>query len=656
MKFSLVSNEESSLFRARLWYIGGALGILFIVLVFRIWYMQTIDGGYYAEVARGNRIRVIPKEAPRGQIFDRNGENLALNLSSYNVMLMREDAPDLSKTLRNLSTLAGVPLKTLEDLAEEAKKAPRYKSVMVLEDVPDKTADLIDTYQDDIPGVSVEIKAKRLYPNAFLTSHVVGYVGDIHENQLRNMPLSKLSSAQIVGQAGLELSMNNLLIGTDGGRQVEVDHIGRELRVINKPVNPTPGANITLTVDLRLQQFLRNMMRGYKGVALVMAPTTGEILGMVSSPDYDPNQFLKGIDEKKWRSFIHGVDKPLMNKTIHGVYPPGSTFKMLTAAAALDLKVIDKNTKLNCPGYYRVGRDISYCWNRSGHGDLTVTQALKYSCNVFFYQLGLMVGVERLREYSRMFGFAQPTGVELGGEKTGFFPSKAWKKSALRQPWYIGETMHLAIGQGYMTITPLQLLNYVNVLANNGTWVRPTIIRSVVDPDGMERISKNDLPRETRILPLSTDHLATIREGMVQAVNGPGGTAHRAASPYYLVAGKTGTSQVVGRGKKDMGTRETLPHSFFVAYAPAYDPQISVMVLVEHGMAGGEVSAPLVRQVMDFYFNNIETVRPPLVKPVSDEKDNPELNDSDAIRQFREKLSGAFRDNPPGSSASSPLP
>jgi penicillin-binding protein 2 len=638
MKYSLMTSEEIQTIRMRLVVISTALALLFLILLGRLWYLQVLNGAYYSELARGNRIRVVPQEAPRGIVYDRNGVILAFNRPAFNIRLIPEDTPNLERSLRNLSVVTEVPYSRLLGLAQANRSQQKFKPIMLLEDVGRKTADLIETYLGDLAGISVAIESKRLYPTAFLSSHVLGYVGVINEDQLKSLPVRKLYSGRIVGQSGIESMLDDLLIGLDGGRQVEVDNVGRELRVLGRPVKPIPGHDVTLTIDLRLQRQVRTLMAGKKGVVIVMKPRTGEILSMNSFPDYDPNLFVGGIKDKHWSSLTGGATRPLMNKATQGQYAPGSTFKMVLAAAGLDSDAIDEDSAFNCPGYFRINREVRYCWKRSGHGDVTVRQALAVSCNVFFYKLGQELGVDTITKYARMFGFGEATNVELDSEKVGLLPTKAWKRRVLKEKWYIGETVPVSIGQGYVTVTPLQLVNYINVIANRGLWVKPTMIRQVIGPDGSEMVSASILPRQSRVLPIPVEFFDPIHLGMIDAVEGHG-TARRARSKKFVTAGKTGTSQVVGRaGKKVLIDNEEvderfIPNSLFVAFAPAEDPQVSVMVLVEHGGAGSATAAPVGRKILQFYNREIESFDStlPLIA-VRDEK----------ARKFQRELDAAF--------------
>jgi penicillin-binding protein 2 len=617
MKFALLSGEEQQLFRVRLTLIGGVVALAMCALLFRLWFMQIVESDYYRELAQGNRIRVVPQEAPRGIIYDRNGTILAYNRPAFNIQLIPEDAPDLDKTLRNLSIVTGYSYKDLWETLQENRTPYKFKPLVLLQDIGRKTADLVETYQEDLPGITVAVEPMRLYPTAYITSHVIGYVGQITKPQLKALPISKVRSGRIVGHAGIELVENRTLIGTDGGKQVEVDHVGRELRVLGQPVDPLPGSDLYLTLDIGLQQYVKTLMAGKTGVAIVMRTGTGEILSMNSFPDFDPNMFVSRIDEETWEKITHGDQELLINKAIQGTYPPGSTFKMLIALAGLDLGIIKPDTELSCPGYYRVGHDIRYCWRRGGHGEVNVVRAIAQSCNVFFYQVGLQVGVDEIERYARMFGFGEATGLELDSEKSGLLPTRRWKERTVKERWYDGETLHLSIGQGFLSVTPIQLLAYVNAIANRGLWVQPSLVRRVVASDGSVVLSEDQLPHRTRLLPLSRDHLVLVQEGMWAAVNGAGGTARRAQSQLVEIAGKTGTSQVIGRRmrtqEEGLDEDDSLqPHSLFVAFAPRQDPEISVLVLVEHGKSGGEMAAPIGKRIVEYYF---QEVRPREGKP-----------------------------------------
>ena len=638
MKFTPLTTEEIQLFKQRIVLIGAVAVLCLLVLVFRLWFLQIIEGGYYREVSKGNRIRKIPQGAPRGLIYDRNGQLLAFNRPSFNIELIPEDTPDLNQSLANLSRITGISLARLKARVNKRRSSFKFKPIELLQDVGRKTADLVDAYQEDLPGIRVTVEPMRLYPNASLTSHLLGYVGMVSEEQFSKLPPDRKRSGRIVGRSGVESLKNNVLIGFDGGRQVEVDHVGRELRTLSKPVTPRPGKDIFLTIDMRLQRFVAGLMKGKEGVVIVSRPRTGEILSISSFPDFDPNLFVGGIGDKKWIELTQGKERPLLNKAVQGQFPPGSIFKLVLAAGALDMGVIAPDTKFVCQGSFRLGREVRYCWKHSGHGELNLAQAIAQSCNVFFYRTGLLMGVNNIAKYARMFGFGSRTGVEVESEQTGLIPTRQWKLRTLGEKWYDGETLPVSIGQGFVTVTPIQMAAYVNTIANGGVWVPPTLFKK---EDTGAPGAQWEMPKGSRPLRINPAYFEIIRKGMTDAVNRRQGTAQRARSRRFTVAGKTGTSQLVSR--KTNAPREDsknldqslLPHSIFIGFAPAEAPKLSVVVLVEHGESGGRVAAPLGRKILEFYSKTIEPLDPPMRKP--------SILDAESAR-FRRELKQAFGD------------
>ena len=601
MKPLPLDSKEIQSLRFRTIVIATVIALIFSLLASRLWYLQILNGEKYAQYSQGNRIRLVPQAAPRGVIYDRHGVTLADNRPAYQLQLIREDTPDLEKTLRNLSKAINIPyvafLKTLEDHRHQAP----FKPIILEEDLEYKKAMIVETYQEDFPGISIVLQSQRFYPHNKIAAHILGYVGMRNEQQARELPKNKLSSGQIVGQSSLEKRYNDTLIGTDGGKQIEVDHVGRELRVLNQAINPIPGQDVYLTIDTRLQRFIYEIMREKSGAVVVMRPKTGEILGMGSFPNFNPNLFAAGMSQKHWNRLVQNPDHPLENKAIQGTYPPGSTFKLAVAYAGLDQKIIDNETTYLCNGYYHLPkREAPYkCWKHSsgGHGEVNLRKALKESCNVFFYHLAVELGIDRLHEYGNRFGFGQKTGIQLPDEKSGVMPSRAWKEKTFGKPWYPGDTPPIGIGQGFVTATPLQVLNFVNILANGGLEVRPYLILNEALP-----------PYQN--LGLSEQYLQWIREGMSAAVNENLGTAEVIRSNLLEFAAKTGTAQVVGHettknwaeAKKKL--KEFQNHAWFVAFGPVENPEISVVVLVEHGGAGAKAAGPVAKKILDYYLEH----------------------------------------------------
>ena len=591
--------KEQHLFRRRVLVIGVVFIFIFSLLGFRLWMLQIVEGPHYSDVAKGNRIRLIHKPALRGMIYDRNGEILAENRPAYQLRLIRSDTTNLEQTLTRLETTLEVPENTYKKIVKAHRKRAKFKSIILDKDLSESKAILVETYQEDFPGVSIVVQARRFYPHGNLASHVIGYVGAT-SNANSSFPASQRLSSKIVGRVGAESIWNVSMVGEDGGRQVEVDHRGRELRVLGKPVPPVPGSNIQLTLNLQLQNVVQNAMEGKSGAVVVMNPKNGDILAMGSFPDFDPNVFVGGITQKQWKKLIQNPAHPLENKNLQGLYPPGSIFKIVTAYAGLDLGIIDNETTFLCNGYYYIkgGKAPFKCWKRGGHGVVNLKNAIKGSCNVFFYNVGMEVGVDRLHDYAQKLGLGKITGIDLKPERKGLIPNHKWKRRIFGERWYPGETPSVSIGQGYLSVTPLQLINLVNLVANQGVLSTPHLL-----------LNKENAPQKTD---LKSDYLAMIRDGMFAVVNEKGGTARKVRIPGFNIAGKTATSQIISSKTRDsLGAsgktieRAFLHHGLFGAFAPAEDPEISVVVLVEHGGSGSRSAAPVAKKIFDYYYKNI---------------------------------------------------
>ena len=599
MKFEALEFEEMDRIRIRLIILGGVVIVIFSLLASRLWYLQIVHGQKYTEFSQGNRVRLIPEPALRGIIYDRNGVILAENRPAYQLQLIREDTPDLEITLSKVSKALDLSYADLRGKIEENHDLAQFKAIILEEDLEYEKAMYLETFQDDFPGVSIVIQPRRFYPYKNLAAHLIGYVGIVQEDWTE-LPEQKRSSSQIVGHSGIELIQNDHMIGLDGGRQAEVDHMGREVQVLGQAVPSVPGEDISLNIDIRLQKVATEAMDGESGAVIVMNPKTGEILALASFPDFNPNLFSGGIDQKNWSKLLTNPEHPLENKAIQGLYAPGSIFKVVTAYAGLDLGVITPQTEFVCNGYYFVkGRSEPFkCWKEGGHGKVDLLGAIKGSCNVYFYNTGVGVGVDAIHKYSRMFGLGEKTGVGLQNEKAGLIPSQKWKQSVFKEPWYLGEMPSVAIGQGYITTTPMQVINMINMLANDGMWMPP-------------KLFKNQQVQRPKLIPFNQEYLRLIREGMIAVVNSEGGTANKVRFEEFTVAGKTATSQVISNKTFEKLDDEAKlnkiyqNHAWFVAFGPAEDPEISVLALVEHGGGGSKAAAPVVRKILSYYIDNI---------------------------------------------------
>ena len=630
MKVESLDFEELDRIRIRLIILGGVIIIIFSLLASRLWFLQITEGEKYEEFSQGNRIRLVPEPALRGIIYDRNGIILAENRPAYQLHLIREDTPDLEKTLGKVSHSLNLPYSELKQKILEKKDLAQFKPIILHEDLNYEKAMYLETYQDNFPGVSIVVHPRRFYPYKNLASHLIGYVGIVQEDW-KELPEEKRSSSQVVGHSGIELLKNDHMIGLDGGRQAEVDHMGRELQILGKSVPSVPGKNISLSIDIRLQKIAHEAMKGESGAVIVMNPKTGDILALASFPDFDPNLFSGGIDQKNWNTLLNNPEDPMGNKAIQGLYAPGSIFKVVTAYAGLDLGAISLKTEHVCKGTFSVkGREEPYkCWKEEGHGKVSLLDAIKGSCNVYFYNVGMEIGVDVMHKYASLFGLGQLTGLGLMNEKEGLIPSSKWKKRALKEQWYEAENTAMAIGQGYIIVTPLQVINMINILANKGTLMPPKLF---LEQDGLLQHQLN----------LKEEYMSLIREGMIAVVNENGGTARKVQFEEFTVAGKTATSQVVSHKTLETMDNETKAkrlyqnHAWFVAFGPAKDPEISVLALVEHGGGGSKAAAPVVRKILSYYIDNI-------YKPKSEKttKNKPESKNPD----FNELLQTAFNRN-----------
>jgi len=434
-------------------------------------------------------------------------------------------------------------------------------------------------------------------------------------------------SAKVIGQEGVEREYNNTLIGVDGGVQVEVDSGGRIIKTL-KSIDPSPGSDIKLNIISKLQGEIESIMGNRKGAAILMNPQNGEVYSMVSQPSFDPNEFSQGLSFERWKYLSTSPDKILHNKCIQGTYSPGSTFKMLVAAAALELGIIDAETEHLCEGHYRFSRKVVHCWKRSGHGNLNVIEALEQSCNIFFYKIAMEIGVDNIYKYAHEMGLGQLTGIDLYNEKKGLIPNKAWKLKKFKEHWYPGETLPVGIGQGYVSTTPIQMLNYVSVIANNGFLLKPRVVNSIInnqsqDKDNLaSRIQKTPI-KKTKV-DLTQNTLAILREGMRLNVQSSKGTGKHANSEIVSIAGKTGTTQIVSyktraRIKKEKGVVDSkyFDHAWFTGFAPFENPSIAIALLIENGKAGKN-AAILVKKILEYYFTEIS----PLPKKTVDSPDD----------------------------------
>lgn len=581
-----------------------ALGVAcfgFLLLLAQLWSLQVLRGDEAFESAKRNRIRLHRIQATRGRVLDRHGRVLIDSRPSFNAIMVPEDAGDVELTIENLAHFLGQSTAEMHALLEKTAARSPFAEIVVKRDLSWEEVVALETHQLDLPGVGVQITPRRSYPYGPELGHILGYVGEVSPDELAAETHYRMGD--LVGKAGLEKYLEPTLRGVHGGQQVEVDAVGRRLRVLRE-VPEVSGETVRLTVDLDVQQAASKALGARDGAVVAIDLATGGVLAFANYPSFDPNVFARGIDKEEWRQLVEDVHHPLTNRGLQGQYPPGSAFKMVVAAGALEEGIVNPFTRIYCPGGLQFGNHYFRCWERGGHGSVNLMQALERSCDVFFYQVSQRLGIDAIARYARAFGLGQKTGVHFGHEKAGTIPDQEWKRARFNEPWYAGETLSAAIGQGYVTSTPLQMANMVGAVAT-GKRMRPHFVLQVEGASG-EVVAHEEI-EEIGSLDLRETTLKQIRDGLRAVVEGSRGTGSRARLPNVSVAGKTLTSQVV-KLRKQRTAIGLIPwkhrdHAGFVAYAPVEAPEIAVAVVVEHAEAGGgKIAAPVARDVLEAYF------------------------------------------------------
>ena len=575
----------------------------FAILIARLFYLQVIERDEFSRLAENNCIRLQSINPPRGMIFDRNGQLLVENRPSFDLNIILKDAKPVRQTVERLSSYIRVEPDALFTRIERKNGFSLYKPILLKQDIGRDVLAAIEVNRFDLPGVEVNVKPLRHYIRRGSSTHIIGYLSEINPDELKKGAYPDARPGDYVGKFGAEKSFDRYLRGKRGGRQVEVNATGQVVRVL-KTVDAQPGHNIYLTIDQRLQEITEALLSGIAGSAVAIEPSTGEILAMVSSPSFDQNAFVSGLSRSQWRALISNPFRPMENKAIQGLYPPASTYKIVTAIAGLEEGVIDDTTTFFCPGFLRYGDRVFRCWKKGGHGTVDIYRALEESCDVFFYQVGQRLGVDRLAWHAKASGLGAVTGINLDHEEEGLIPTAAWKKRRTGIPWQRGETLSIAIGQGYDLVTPLQMAVLMAAVANDGVSYQPLIVKKVETADGkMVYENKRQVERK---LPASKETLGIVKRALWRVVNGKRGTARVAKLKGIEIIGKTGTAQVVGRRKNEISRNierasHHRAHAWFVAYAPADDPQIAVSVMVEHGEHGSSAASPIAREIIKTY-------------------------------------------------------
>jgi penicillin-binding protein 2 len=590
----------------------------FVALAAAFWYFQVVQHVKFREMAENNHQRQLGLRAPRGVIFDRDNKVLVENRDSFVISLVREHGGDLDQIIPQLARVVGVEPSAIRDAIRQRRGEPLYRPVPIVEDATLAQVAAVTARRLDLPGVQVERVPARRYPADAMAAHVFGYVSEATEAQLAK---DGLRAGDIVGQAGFERVYNPLLMGQDGARRVVVNSVGREIRTLEE-VSPTGGRRVQLTIDSDLQRAAETAFKGmgYAGAAVVLDPNTGEVLAYASLPGYDPNAFVAGIDRAAWAALNSDDLKPLQDRAIQGRYSPGSAFKMAVAAAALEEGIITPDFTVTCHGGKDFYGRVFQCWNKNGHGAVDLRHAIEQSCDVYFYTLGKMVGVDLINKWATRLGLGVPSGIDLPNEVTGLVPSTEWKRLKLKQPWYAGETISVAIGQGQVSVTPVSMAVYMAALANGGRVVTPHLLKGVDDGSGWKTVPTPPAQGHAGLRPETT---AVIHDGLWMVVNA-GGTGGNARVAGRDVSGKTGTAQVISlEGAKRFQGRTTLDlrdNAWFVFFAPRDNPQIAGVVFAEHAEHGSN-AALITRHILETFFAKKEGkpmpvfVPPPAPKP-----------------------------------------
>jgi len=580
--------------------------VAFLLIIVFLWYLQVIRGSELRRLSENNRIRIREQPADRGMLKDRKGRILAHNRPSFEVYLIPEDVKANPEVLGKVGEMLCLSQDEINEKMKSLKRRPAFKPIKMKSDIDWSGLALLESNRVHFPGLVLDVRPRRSYHYGDLASHLIGYLGEVDENELKQPKYGAYRMGSMVGKYGVESQWETELKGVDGGSQIEVDALGREIKSL-RSVESFPGNNIYLTIDFDLQKVAEEAYQDKNGALIAMDPKTGRILAMVSKPSFDPSIFARNITLEEWKSLTDHPLHPLQNKGIQGQYPAGSVFKIVTAIAGLETGGITPDTQIVCTGAFPYGNRNFRCWKEKGHGTVNLHRAIVESCDIYFYQVGLKVGVDAIAHYAGELGLGKKTGISLPHEKPGIVPSTPWKKKRFGVTWYSGETLSLAVGQGYLNTTPLQLLILISAVANGGTLYLPQVVERVENIYGVKL--KEYPPVEIGKADISEKTLRLIQEALVGAVNEPRGTGGGCALKQVKVAGKTGTAQVIRMAadfKKEDMNRMPLKfrdHAWFVTYAPAEDPQIALAVLVEHGGYGGAVAAPIAKKVIEKHFN-----------------------------------------------------
>jgi penicillin-binding protein 2 len=599
--------DEIELLRWRISFVGYVIASVFLVLAFGFWNAQIVQSGYYQQRAEQNRIREIPLSAPRGRIYDRYHRILADNRPSYNILLIRENSPHtVEQTAAMISPGIGLSKDELLDRINRKRREPKFRPIILKDDVSVGDIAFVKAHRYELPEITVEFQPRRRYLENEIAAHVMGYVGEVTDAELATDEFVNFKSGDQVGKAGLEREYNNVLVGKDGFKRVIVNSFGREMGKLEEEP-PIPGNDLVTTIDLDLQNAAEdcfaglredcNKASGHNGAVVALDTRTGEVLALVSRPAFDPNLFATRIAASDWNNLITDPRHPLQNRAIQSHFSPGSVFKVFMAAAGLEAGTLNPLRTIYCPGYATFYGHTFACDEKKGHGTLSVHDAIARSCNVFFYNVGKELGIERIAQYATMMGLGHKTGIDLPNEDSGIIPSSEWKQRVFKTKWYEGETISVAIGQGYVGVTPIQAARAMAGLTMGGRLKTPHL----VDSQELKKLGFDAAELVQEDYPIQQSTVDIVTTAMWGVVNEKGGTGYNARIDGFDVGGKTGTAQVASK-QANLKDKEHKDNAWFVGFAPYRNPEIVVAAFTENGGWGAEAAAPVAHAVLETYY------------------------------------------------------
>lgn len=635
--------RETNLIHARLIALVVLLVGLTLVLLIRTWYLQVYSYQRFEVLSKDNRVRLVPVPPVRGQIFDRNGKVLAENIPVFTLEILPLEVEGLNELLDELTKLIQISPDAVEKLKTQVRVRPDFEKQILKVNLSEEEVARFVVNQHRLNGAYVQARLQRYYPYGGELVHVLGYVGRINQRETDQIDRKAYQGTEYIGKLGIEAKYEDVLLGQVGFEQVETNAHGRIVRVLDR--NPAvSGSDIHLNIDADLQVKAREYLDGRRGSIIAIEPGSGEVLAFVSNPVYDPNKFVNGIDHRSYNALRDDINRPLLNRALNGRYAPGSTIKGIVALAGLH-DGWNKNTNVVCPGYYQLkGSTHRYrCWREGGHGATNLIDSIMQSCNVFYYNLANILGIDKMHDFLTNFGLGQRTGIDLNGEPSGLVPSQEWKRRVQDLPWYPGETLIAGIGQGFVLATPLQLSVMTATLANRGERIEPRLVNHLsYSLDHSEEVIESQKGQVLNTISVDDQHIDTVIEGMRSVIDGSRGTARAIGNgAEYSIAGKSGTAQVVNIAQNEKYDEEQLTefqrkHALFVSFAPVEDPRIAVSVIIENGGGGSANAAPVARKVMDYYLLGIDANAPAESAEGADLTNQAESNDAETTVFFEE--------------------